>query len=119
MRGEVGQIFASHNDAALIGCFEARDHPQGGRLAATRGPEQGEEFARHDTQIDPVNHPGLAVEAFLDPLQTNVGARTLDHLRRERHPLRMRVTRASTSSLRSLYHFQSTWMSCATLASVL
>ena len=35
------------------------------------------------------------------------------------YPLRIRATRASMSSLRSLYHFQSTWISVATLASVL
>ena len=36
-----------------------------------------------------------------------------------RHPLKIRATRASTSSLRSLYHFQSIWMSCATFSGVL
>src|SRR5262249_25602649 len=98
-------------DAAGVGQFEARDHAQRRGLAAARGAEQREEFTGGDVEGDPVDGHDAAVEGLGHILQTGgCGG--------QRQPLRSLVTRASMSSLRALYHFQSGWISVATLASV-
>ena len=92
-------------------------------LPQPEGPSSAKNSPGCDDQIDAIDHPRLAVEALLDAFEPNVGGgargRVAHSRSGSRHPRRMRVTRASMSSLRSLYHFQSTWMSCATFASVL
>ena len=95
-------------------------------LPQPEGPSSAKNSPGCDRQVDAVDHARLAVEALLDAFEANIGGdtrgRTLTHRDGtcdSAQPRRMRVTRASMSSLRSLYHFQSTWMSCATFASVL
>src|SRR5256885_11179558 len=52
--------------------FEAGDHPQRRRLAATRRAEQREELARLHHEVDAIDHVRLAVETLLDAFETNV-----------------------------------------------
>ena len=44
-------VAALEQDLALGGLLEARDHPEAGRLARARGPEEREELAGTDRQI--------------------------------------------------------------------
>ena len=46
VRGQVGDIFRTEQDATTVRLLEAGDHAQRGGLAASRRSEQGQEFAR-------------------------------------------------------------------------
>src|SRR5690606_154671 len=55
-----GGVLAGKQDAAPVGRLQARDDPQQRRLAAARGPEQGDEFDRVDVQRHIVQRPEVA-----------------------------------------------------------
>src|ERR1700741_1086659 len=95
-------------DGAAARRVEARDHAQGGRLAAAGGAEQREELALLDVHGDRGDRAHAAVIDLAD---------TID-LDRCAHARKIRLTRESISSLRSLYHFQSTWISFETFSGV-
>src|SRR4029453_16360853 len=98
-------------DAAGVRQHEAGDHAQRRRLAAARRAQQGEELAGGDVERHPVDGHHAAVEGLGHIVEADGGGS-------QRQPLSSFVTRASMSSLRALYHFQSGWISVATLASV-
>ena len=50
--GDVGDVLAVDDDRALGRPLEAGDHPQDRRLAAAGGPEQGDELALLERQVD-------------------------------------------------------------------
>src|SRR5690606_30699920 len=52
VRPGAGQVLAAQRDAALARLDEARDHAQDRRLAADGRPEEGEELALGDGQIE-------------------------------------------------------------------
>jgi hypothetical protein len=56
-------VAAVEQDLAAGRLLEAGDHPQGGGLAAARGPEQGEELALGDAQVDAVDGLDLVAAA--------------------------------------------------------
>ena len=113
----LGDVRAGDEDAAFVGRLEAGDDAQRRRLAAAARTKQREQLPRGDGEVDAVDGARSAVVALGDSLEPDVRRR--GHGPRRPQALRMRATRASISSLRSLYHFQSTWMSCATFCSVL
>ena len=63
LRRPAGEVLAVQHDAAGIGNVEARDHPQQRGLAATRGPEKGEELAGVDADADVVDRGEVAETA--------------------------------------------------------
>jgi len=56
-----GHVPAGQLDRAGARLLEAGDHPQRRRLARARRPEQGEELALLDLQVDARNRPYLTV----------------------------------------------------------
>ena len=50
-------------DVALVGLLEAGDHAEGRRLARAGGPEQREELALGDVEVEPVDRDDVAVRA--------------------------------------------------------
>ena len=63
---------AAEEDLARAGLLEAADHAQRRRLAAARGPEQGEEAAGRDLDRHVVNRNHV-VEALGDVLEPYIG----------------------------------------------
>jgi hypothetical protein len=63
-----GHVDPVEQDAAVGGLLEPGDQPQGGRLAAARGAEQGEELPAGHLQVDAV-HGGDVLEALDQPDQ--------------------------------------------------
>jgi hypothetical protein len=61
VRRPTGDIAPGQLDPALVRPLEAGDQPQGRRLARARGPEQGEELAARDLEIDAVDCDDIAV----------------------------------------------------------
>lgn len=61
-------------EADLAGSWrlEARQHHQTGRLARTRGPEQGEEFAAADVEVEVADNQRFAVVSLLRTAERNV-----------------------------------------------
>ena len=49
-----GDVLAVHDDPALVRPVEARDEAERGRLAAARRPEQRQELALAERDVDPV-----------------------------------------------------------------
>ena len=70
--GQARDIASVENDASGGRLLEARDHPQAGRLAATRRPEQGEELAFPDLQVDPGHRDHIA-EGLTYAFQADLG----------------------------------------------
>src|SRR4029453_3561906 len=62
-------VLAAETDAAGVGLFKAGDHPQRGRLAAARRPEQGQELARSDVEADVARRVDLALHAMGEALR--------------------------------------------------
>ena len=52
---DADHILAVQEHLAGGGLFEARDHPQGGGLATTRGPQQREELTAADVEVHPLD----------------------------------------------------------------
>src|SRR6185436_18238286 len=69
-------VAAVQDDAAGRGLGEAADHPQDRGLAGARRPQDGDELAVLDREVDLLQHPGRA-ERLADPFQ----------LQKNRHPL--------------------------------
>lgn len=63
-RADLRNVFAIQHDLACIGMFEACNHAQKRGLAATRWPEQRDEFARPKVERDVVEGGEIA-EALL------------------------------------------------------
>ncbi|MNN92948.1 hypothetical protein D3C81_2113090 [compost metagenome] len=61
----MGNVIPRHMDLTAINLSQTCDTAQQGRLAATAGAEQGQQFAFLDSEIDVVKHPGL-VRAFAE-----------------------------------------------------
>ena len=72
--GQAGHVLAVDQDLAGVGLLEAGDHPQGRRLAAARGAEQGEELAAGELEVEVVDGDEVA-EALRDPFQPDAGLR--------------------------------------------
>src|SRR5829696_6443033 len=68
--GHVGPV---EQDAAVGGLLEPGDQSQGGRLAAARGAEQGEELAPWHLQVDAV-HGGDVLEPLDQPDQPDLAS---------------------------------------------
>ena len=68
VRGSAGHVLAADQDRAGGGVVEARDHPQGRGLAASRRAEEGEELATADVEVEGVDH-GRAAEDLGQPAQ--------------------------------------------------
>ncbi len=60
---QVGDVPPGELDPAAVGPLEPRDQPQQGGLARTGGPEQGEELAVPDLQVD-TGHRGRVPEGL-------------------------------------------------------
>ena len=60
-RAAVGDVLAAQQNLARTDALVAGDHPQGGRLAAARGPEQAAIAARGNAQVDAVDRRGGTV----------------------------------------------------------
>ena len=54
-------VASPYDDVAVIGPLEARDDPEGGRLAAAARPEKGIELTTADRDADVVERPDAAV----------------------------------------------------------
>src|SRR5439155_23146758 len=52
VRRAAGDVAPVQLDAARVGTLEAGDQPERGRLAGARRPEQGEELAGRDLEVD-------------------------------------------------------------------
>ena len=59
-RRALGDVDAVEEHLAGGGQLEAGDHPQDGGLARAGRPEQGEELAVRDVEVDPVDGPDIA-----------------------------------------------------------
>jgi hypothetical protein len=57
---EPGDVLAGDDDLAGARLLEAGDHTQHRRLAAARWPEEGDEFARLDVEVEILDHGGEA-----------------------------------------------------------
>jgi hypothetical protein len=66
-----GHVDPVEQDAPVGGLLEPGDQPQGGRLAAARGAEQGEELAPGHVQVDAV-HGGDVLEPLDQPDQPDL-----------------------------------------------
>ena len=77
LRGAPGEVLAVQQDAAAVGNIEAGDHAQQRRLAATRGPEQGEKLSGFDADTDIVDCGEIA-EAAGDVLDLEQRHRVCD-----------------------------------------
>jgi hypothetical protein len=73
-----GDLHPAQVDGALAGQLEAGDHAQGGGLARPRGPEEGEQLALADVEVDPVNGRDLPV-ALGQPTQAHGGRARVAH----------------------------------------
>src|SRR5690606_9956146 len=62
-RRGVSQVLVAQGDGAVIRMLETRHHPQQGGLAATGGPQEGNELAVKNVQIQRIQH-FFAVELF-------------------------------------------------------
>ncbi len=76
--GDATYIDAVDEDPPGRRSLEAADHPQRGRLAAARRPEEREELTREDVEIDAVDRD-LITEALLEPDQADGAADCLGH----------------------------------------
>ena len=65
-------VVAADQDLALVGLLEAGDHPQRRRLAAAARPEQREELALVDAQVERV-HRDERAEPFRDSTELDIG----------------------------------------------
>src|SRR4030095_9760826 len=74
-RVSVGGVLALERDAALVRRFEAGNHPQKRCLARSRRPEQSEQFAGLDVEVDVVDGDKGSV-AFDDAVQFDAHALT-------------------------------------------
>ena len=124
VRGHVGDVLAADQDPPEVGVSKPAIMRSVVVLPQPDGPSKATNSPGSDSEIDAIDHPRLAVEALFDAFEPDVGAvgavgKSLMRADGGLSSRRMRVTRASISSLRSLSHFQSTWISCATFASVL
>ena len=63
VRGDVGDVLPADEDPALVELLEPGHRPQGCRLAATGGSEQGDELTRSDGDREPVQGVHLVVGA--------------------------------------------------------
>ena len=70
--GQARDIASAENDASGGRLLEARNHPQAGRLAATRRSEQGEELAFPNLQVDPGHRDHIA-EGLTYAFQADLG----------------------------------------------
>src|SRR5262249_26227135 len=70
LRGNMGVAAGNHliadADGAAVGTLEAADQPEQRGLAAARGPENGNEAAGSDVEIDAAQHD-VGAEAFAQP----------------------------------------------------
>jgi hypothetical protein len=72
----VGEIAAVEQDGAFGGLLEARDHHERGRLARAARPQQRDELAARDGEVDAVHDAGATVVRLDEALQGQVaGAR--------------------------------------------
>src|SRR6185436_13927933 len=89
-------VAAVQDDAAGIGLGEAADHPQDRGLARTRGPQDGDELAVLDREVDLLQHPGRA-ERLADPFQLQKNRHPFPTLVPKLKPARPRVRRRAGS----------------------
>jgi hypothetical protein len=68
-----GHVDPIEQDAPGGGLLEPGDQPQGGRLAAARGAEQGEELASGHVQVD-AGDGGHVLEPLLQPDQPDLAS---------------------------------------------
>src|SRR3954471_14555827 len=108
VRRHMRDIDATDLDDTFGRRIEAGDHAQRRRLAAAGGPQQREEFSFPNAHIDGIDGARGAV----------IGLGNADNVDTGAHARKMRLTRESISSLRALYHFQSSWISLATFSGV-
>jgi hypothetical protein len=73
VRRGAGHVDPVEQDAPLGGLLEPGDQPQGGRLAAARRAEQGEELAAGHVQVDAV-HGGDVLEPLDQPDQPDLAS---------------------------------------------
>jgi hypothetical protein len=70
LRGHIGDVAVADEDAALVDLFEAREHAQRGGLAAAGGPDQDEELAVGDLEVDLVHRrpacPGVDARRLVE-----------------------------------------------------
>ena len=59
-RRKIHDVAAVDQDLALVDLLEAGEHPQARRLAAARRPDEHEELAVADLQVQPVDRLPLA-----------------------------------------------------------
>jgi hypothetical protein len=57
VRGEVARITTENSDLSLVGADRPDEDPQEGRLAAPAGPDEAEDRACRDREIDAVHRP--------------------------------------------------------------
>src|SRR6185503_16109203 len=90
-----GDRASVHRDGAVARVEEARDHPEGGGLAAARGPEQRDELAGRESQVEAV-HRGHAAEAAAHAGEDET-AHVAVLLRRKSRPTRRKPTSTSAT----------------------
>src|SRR6185503_17665010 len=73
VREERGDVVALQVDPAGVGDLEARDHPQGRRLAAAAGAQQREELTVPNRERD-IAYRLVLAEALADALERDPGA---------------------------------------------
>jgi len=79
-----GAVFAVEEHMAAVGHFQPGDDAQQRRLARTRRPEQGHQFAGRDVQVQRVANDGLA-EGLVQIAHFNAHRRLLVRCARRRH----------------------------------
>ena len=72
VRRDARHVLAVDEDGARVWLVEARDEPEGGRLAATARTEQGDELARFEGEVDALQR-GHGSERAPEPLELDVG----------------------------------------------
>src|SRR5690606_27844904 len=73
---EMGDLPLADPDAALVDVLEPREHPQGGGLPAAGGPDEDEELAVPDLDVELVDGGGLSTR--VEPGRLVVGDRCHD-----------------------------------------
>src|SRR5690606_264415 len=66
-------VLVVESDRPLGGALEARDHPQDRRLAAARRPQERDELAAADVEVDVVDGHDVTSEALDEAAQADAG----------------------------------------------
>ena len=105
MRRRARHVDARDRHLALVGRRQARDQPQQGRLAASRGAEQRHQGARRHGEVDRIENRRSA-EAFRQTGHGDMGGRDFDlrqiWFQRSTHPPRSLAKKAQSGANKSL-----------------